>query len=131
MIHVAIEHRTAYRYDRPVRLSPHVVRLRPTPHCRTPVLSYSLKVEPDRHFLNWQQDPFGNYVAHLVFPEPASELVVAVGLVADLTVINPFDFFVEPSAEHFPFRYEAELARDLGPYLAADTPGPLLTGWLA
>jgi uncharacterized protein (DUF2126 family)/transglutaminase-like putative cysteine protease len=130
-IHVALEHQTSYQFDRPVRLGPHVVRLRPAAHCRTPVLSYSLRVEPDTHFLNWQQDPFGNYLARLVFPEPARQLTITVDLVADMTVINPFDFFVDESAERFPFKYEAELARDLAPYLASETPGPLLTEWLA
>jgi len=122
-IHVALEHQTSYQFDRPVRLGPHVVRLRPAAHCRTPVLSYSLRVEPDTHFLNWQQDPFGNYLARLVFPEPARQLTITVDLVADMTVINPFDFFVDESAERFPFKYEPELARDLAPYLASETRG--------
>ena len=102
-IRVALEHRTSYRFDRPVRISPHVVRLRPAPHCRTPVLSYSLTVTPRNHFINWQQDPFGNQLARLVFPEPARELTVTVDLVADLVVVNPFDFFVEESAARYPF----------------------------
>jgi uncharacterized protein (DUF2126 family) len=131
MINVAIEHRTTYRFDRPVRLSPHVVRLRPTPHCRTPVLAYSLDVRPAEHFLNWQQDPFGNYLARLVFPERATELDVTVGVVADMTVINPFDFFVEEGAENYPFGYEPGLAHDLAPYLETQPAGPLLTEWLA
>jgi uncharacterized protein (DUF2126 family)/transglutaminase-like putative cysteine protease len=130
MINVAIEHRTTYRFDRAVHLGPHVVRLRPAPHCRTPVLAYSLHVQPDTHFLNWQQDPFGNYLARLVFPERATELDITVGLVADMTVINPFDFFVEEGAENYPFRYEAGLARDLAPYLVAQPAGPLLGDWL-
>ncbi|HEX4251305.1 MAG TPA: transglutaminase family protein [Pseudonocardia sp.] len=130
-IHVALEHQTSYQFDRPVRLGPHVVRLRPAAHCRTPVLSYSLRVEPETHFLNWQQDPFGNYLARLVFPEPTRELKITVDLVADLTVINPFDFFVDSSAERFPFQYDPELARDLAPYLIGEEPGPLLTEWLA
>src|SRR5512139_1803589 len=95
--HVSITHRTHYRYAEPVALSPHLVRLRPAPHCRTPISAYSLKAEPATHFVNWQQDPFGNYLARLVFPEKATELSFEVDLIADMTVINPFDFFLEPS----------------------------------
>jgi len=123
-IHVALSHRTRYRYDRSVSLSPHIVRLRPAPHCRTPILSYSLKLEPQTHFINWQQDPHGNYLARVVFPEKTRELFVAVDLVAELSVINPFDFFLEPSAEKFPFTYEPWLAKELAPFLEAAPAGP-------
>ncbi|MDE2081176.1 MAG: transglutaminase family protein [Burkholderiales bacterium] len=119
-IHVALNHVTRYRYDRRVGLSPQVVRLRPAPHSRTRILSYSLRVEPAQHFVNWQQDPFGNYLARLVFPEPMRELEVTVDLVAEMSVLNPFDFFLEPEAEQFPFAYAPELARDLLPYLATE-----------
>ncbi len=119
----------SYRFDRAVRLSPHVVRLRPAPHCRTPILAYSLTVTPQNHFINWQQDPFGNHLARLVFPEPARELTVAVDLVADLGVINPFDFFVEETAERYPFSYDAALLRDLAPYFSGDEASPLLAQW--
>ena len=91
---VSIRHQTLYRFDREVHLGPHVLRLRPAPHCRTPIEAYSLRVKPATHFLNWQQDPFGNFLARLVFPETARELEIEVGLIADMTVINPFDFFL-------------------------------------
>jgi uncharacterized protein (DUF2126 family) len=116
-IHVALNHVTHYRYDRRVALSPQVVRLRPAPHCRTPIISYSLSVEPGGHFVNWQQDPFANHLARLVFPEPTTEFKVTVDLVAEMAVYNPFDFFLEPEAETYPFEYAAELAHDLAPYL--------------
>jgi len=117
-IHVALNHVTHYRYDRRVGLSPQVVRLRPAPHCRTPILSYSLRIEPGEHFINWQQDPFANHLARLVFPEKTAEFKVTVDLVAEMSVYNPFDFFLEPEAETFPFAYAPELAHDLAPYLA-------------
>ncbi|QDH11195.1 transglutaminase family protein [Nocardioides dongxiaopingii] len=116
-IKVALEHRTTYDFAEPVHVGPHVVRLRPAPHTRTPIEAYSLTVEPRNHFVNWQQDPFGNWNARLVFPEKVKTLDITVGLVADLMVINPFDFFVEEYAEHFPFTYEDSLAADLAPYL--------------
>jgi uncharacterized protein (DUF2126 family) len=125
-IQVAIRHTMRYGYDRPVALSPHVVRLRPAPHSRTPVLAYTLKVEPREHFINWQQDPFGNYLARLVFPEKTRELLVDVEVIADMTVINPFDFFVEEYADQWPFQYPAALRKELAPYLEADPAGPLL-----
>ena len=130
-IQVALHHQTHYRYDRLVTLSPHEVRLRPAPHCRTPILSYSLNVQPAQHFINWQQDIFGNYIARFVFPEKARELEVTVDLIADMTVVNPFDFFMESYADHFPFSYRDDLAKDLTPYLAINERGPLLMQWLA
>src|SRR5262245_10136575 len=126
-IHVALHHKTHARYDRPVTLSPHVVRLRPAPHCRTPVLSYSLTVVPGKHFLNWQQDPHSNYLARTVFPEKTRELLVEVDLVAEMAVYNPFDFFLEPSAEQFPFQYEPWLCRELAPFLERGAEGAALT----
>jgi uncharacterized protein (DUF2126 family)/transglutaminase-like putative cysteine protease len=130
-IRVALRHVTRYTYDRPVSFNPHVVRLRPAPHARTPVASYSLRVEPTPHFLNWQQDPYSNHTARLVFPKPAKEMSVTVDLVADLVPINPFDFFVEESAEKYPFRYDDTLTRELGPYLETLPAGPLLAKLLA
>ena len=130
-IHVALHHRSHYRYDRLIRLGPQIIRLRPAPHCRTPVLAYSLRVEPAKQFLNWQQDPFGNYLARLVFPEPTRELTVEVDLVAELTVVNPFDFFLESSAETFPFEYDAGTAAELTPYLARCPLSPPLKEFLA
>ena len=130
-IHVALNHKTTYRYDRPVSLGPQVVRLRPAPHCRTPILSYSLKITPREHFLNWQQDPQSNYQARLVFPEKTREFAIEVDLVAEIAAINPFDFFVESSAEEVPFVYEPWLLRELRPYLETETPGPLLAAWLS
>ncbi|MDZ4286445.1 MAG: transglutaminase family protein, partial [Prosthecobacter sp.] len=115
-IHVALRHVTRYKYDRPVALSPHVVRLRPAPHCRTPILSYSLTVKPGQHFITWQQDPQANYLARLVFPEKATELSVEVDLVAEMAVYNAFDFFLEPQAETVPFAYDPLLAHELEPY---------------
>jgi uncharacterized protein (DUF2126 family)/transglutaminase-like putative cysteine protease len=132
-IRVALEHRTTYRFDRPVGIAPHVIRLRPAPHTRTPIESYSLTISPADHFINWQQDPFGNYLARVVFPNKATELDITVGLVADMGVINPFDFFIEDYAQRYPFRYLAGLESDLRPYLAqpAEAPEPLLSHWLA
>ena len=129
-IRVALSHRTTYRFDRHVSLGPHEIRLRPAPHCRTPVLGYSLNVRPEPHFLNWQQDPYGNWVARLVFPERADRLEIEVDLVADLTVINPFDFFVEPYAEKYPFTYAPALAKELIPFLETAPLGPRLAAWL-
>ncbi|MEY4345421.1 MAG: hypothetical protein RL032_1253 [Pseudomonadota bacterium] len=134
-IHAALNHVTHYKYDRPVNLGPQVIRLRPAPHCRSKVLSYSLKIEPDTHFVNWQQDPFANYQARLVFPEKTTHFKVTVDLVVEMAVYNPFDFFLEPEAEEFPFTFEggsyaADLKQELAPYLQADPMTPLVQGFL-
>jgi uncharacterized protein (DUF2126 family) len=129
-IHVALNHVTHYRYDRRVGLGPQIVRLRPAPHCRTPIISYSLRIEPANHFINWQQDPFANHLARLVFPEKTTEFKVTVDLVADMSVYNPFDFFLEPEAEKFPFKYAPELEHDLAPYLAKGPLTPLFKAFV-
>ena len=139
-IKVALEHRTSYTFDRPVRVYPHVVRLRPAPHSRTPIDAYSLRIEPADHFINWQQDALGNFLARLVFPNPTSQLTITVGLIADLKVINPFDFFIEDWAETWPaggLIYPKALADDLEPYLRpvdedgdGSGPGELATEWV-
>jgi len=129
-IHAALNHVTHYKYDRIVNLGPQVVRLRPAPHCRSKLISYSLRVEPAQHFINWQQDPFANFQARLVFPEKTGEFKITVDLVVEMAVYNPFDFFLEPSAEKFPFKYEAEVAEELVPYLACEPLTPLVQGYL-
>lgn len=116
-IHIALHHVTHYRYERPIALGPQVVRLRPAAHSRTRILSYSLKVQPQEHFINWQQDPQGNYLARLVFPEKTRELRIEVDLVAEMVVFNPFDFFLEPYAEKIPFAYSADEQRELSSFL--------------
>jgi len=136
-IKVALEHRTSYTFDRLVEVYPHVVRLRPAPHSRTPIEAYSLTVEPGDHFINWQQDAFGNFVARLVFPNRMRQLTITVGLIADMKVINPFDFFIEEYAETIGFEYPKALAEDLRPYLRpvdegqeGSGPGELVTEWV-
>lgn len=125
-LHAALTHVTRYRYDKRIAVGPQVVRLRPAPHCRTPILSYSVTVEPKVHFLNWQQDPFGNFLGRIVIPEPTEVFSVTIDLVADMAVINPFDFFVEESAEQWPFKYDPLLAAELSPYLTPEPVGPQL-----
>jgi len=129
-IHVALHHITHYTYDRWVNLAPHVVRLRPAPHSRTKVLSYSQRIEPAAHFINWQQDPFANYQARLVLPQPMREFKVTVDLVVEMAVHNPFDFFLEPYAETVPFAYPAALQAELAPYLVAEPLTPKLNAYL-
>jgi uncharacterized protein (DUF2126 family)/transglutaminase-like putative cysteine protease len=129
-LHIALHHRTTYRYDRAVMLGPQTIRLKPAPHCSTPILSYSLTVEPAEHFINWQQDPQGNYSARLVFSKPTKVFSVEVDLVAEMTVLNPFDFFLDPTAEKTPFTYEPKLAVELTPFLRRDGPAPAFDGFL-
>ncbi|WP_339726794.1 transglutaminase family protein [uncultured Gimesia sp.] len=124
MIRIALNHKSIYHYSRSVELAPQVVRLRPAPHCRTPICSYSLRVTPEEHFVNWLQDPHSNHLARLIFPEKTRHLQVEIDLVAEMTVINPFDFFLEPEAMEYPFQYEPSLAKDLQLFLAKIEPGP-------
>ncbi len=130
-LHVALTHITHYRYDKAINLGPHVVRLRPAPHSRTPIKAYSIKIDPVDHFLNWQQDPFANHLARLVFPKPTTEFKVTVELIAEMASYNPFDFFLEPKAEHFPFDYEPALRHELAPYLECEAATPEFAQYLA
>ncbi|MEM1069322.1 MAG: transglutaminase family protein [Planctomycetota bacterium] len=129
-IRVALHHETLYQYDRSISIGPQLIRLRPAFHTRTPIDAYSLHVQPDEHFRNWQQDPFGNPIARYVFPNPCTELSITVDLIADMTVINPFDFFIEEESNHFPFRYSDELKHQLSPYLNPSERTPLLDQWI-
>ena len=127
---IVISHKTLYKYDRLVSLSPHIFRLRPAPHSRTPIEAYSIKIKPENNFFNWQQDPFGNYLARLTFPEKTTELSIDVEIIADLKTINPFDFFVEKYAEDYPFNYTDTTQKELLPYLEVTDDGPLLNEFL-
>ena len=129
-IKAGIHHLTHYIYDNPVRLGPQIIRLKPAAHSRTRVISHSLKVFPENHFVNLQQDPYGNYLARYVFPDPVTELKIEVDLVADMTVYNPFDFFVEEEAEHWPFDYPPELAEDLAIYRTPEPLTPALAAFM-
>ena len=119
-IKVALTHTTEFIYDRAVTLTPQVIRLKPAPHCRTPIKSYSLKIEPSSHFINWQQDPYNNYLARIIFPESTTKFKVTVGLIAEMISINSFDFFLEDYADTFPFDYEEGLKKELAPFLEAN-----------
>ncbi len=130
-IRAAINHVTEYRYDRPINLGPQTIRLRPAPHSRTAIPSYSFRVTPKTHFINWQQDPSGNWLARLVFPEKVTAFRIEVDLTADLSVINPFDFFIDPKAETFPFSYDEEMRGELSAYLAPEPAGEKLQAFLA
>ena len=127
---IVISHKTLYKYDRPVSLSPHIFRLRPAPHSRTPIEAYSIKIKPENQFFNWQQDPFGNYLARLIFPEKTTELSIDVEIIADLKTINPFDFFVEEYAEEYPFEYLETTKKELLPYLEITDKGKLIQDFI-
>lgn len=127
---VSIKHDTHYKYDRLVNMGPHVIRLKPAPHCRTKIHSYSMKIEPENHFVNWQQDPFGNYLARIVVNDPTKEFKVEVEVIAEMTVINPFDFFMEKYADSYPFKYNEQELKELTPYFEITENGPYLHDWL-
>lgn len=129
-VSVSLHHLTRYTYDRMINLGPQIIRLRPAPHTRATIPSYSLKVVPDKYFINWQQDPFGNHLARLVFPEKTGVFQTEINLICEIRVFNPFDFFLEESATDFPFKYEPWLAEELAPYLEIKEKGPLLQKFL-
>lgn len=114
---IVISHKTEYKYNKKISMSPHIIRLRPAAHSRTPIEAYSLKIKPENHFINWQQDPFGNYLARIVFPEKTDIFSVDVEIIADMITINPFDFFVEDGSKEYPFDYKKDLKKELSPYL--------------
>lgn len=130
-IKASIYHLTHYKYDRPVRLGPQVIRLKPASHSKTRVISHSLKVTPSNHFVNLQQDPYGNYLARYVFPDPVTEFKIAVDLVADMTVYNPFDFFIEENAQTWPFAYPEDISDDLKIYMQPQPMEPALAAYVA
>src|ERR1700761_634891 len=130
-LHVALTHRTSYQYDRLISLGPQTIRLRPAPQARTAILAYELTVEPKPHFINWMQDPQGNHLARVVFPDRVDRFEVTVDLVADMVTVNPFDFFLEPDAETYPFSYDVVLDQELAPYRKIAPAGPLLSELLA
>ncbi len=127
---VALRHRLDYRFDRPVRLSTHWLRLRPAPQAVACIQAYSLTVRPASHFVNWVRDPFENHLARLDFPEAVSRCSIDMELLAELPPTNPFDFLLAADAAEHPFRYPDQLAGELAPYLWSGESGEELRRWL-
>ncbi len=82
------------------------------------------------HFVNWQQDPQGNHVARLTFPEKVKELRLEVDLVAETAVYDPFDFFLEPQANTYPFAYADWQQSELQPFLRREPTAPCFAAYL-
>jgi transglutaminase-like putative cysteine protease len=126
-----LHHITRYTYAKPVRLGPHILRLRPAPHCRQPILDYQLKIEPDNHRLTWYQDPHSNWLARAIFFDASDTLTIRVTCTLDMAAINPFDFLIDDEATLYPFRYSDDLTRDLIAYRAHEPCGPRLAAFTA
>lgn len=130
-LHVAIHHHTSYKYDRLIQVAPQLVRLRPTPYAPNPIGDYSLRISPENHLINWFEDPFGNHLARVIFPDKITELVIDVAVTIDMATVNPFNFYLEEYAHNFPFSYTGELAEALHPYLQTTESGEQLKDFLA
>jgi transglutaminase-like putative cysteine protease len=128
MSRLEVRHTTVYRYARPVRFGPHRAMLRPRDSHDLKLRSAVLSIAPAAQ-VSWMHDVFGNSVTLLEFSEPAAELRMESRIELEQFPLDRPEYRLAADAEHWPFAYDAEERRDLGPTLDRHYPGGDLRTW--
>ena len=113
---ITVRHRTAYAFDAPVSLEPHVVRLRPRVDGSNRLVEFDLQIDPEPALRADNLDPEGNVVTHAWFDGKSSHLTLRTHAVVDTLVVDPFRFLVTDPEQPLPGVYAPDFCERLALY---------------
>ena len=108
---ISVVHSTVYRYDSPVRLEPHIFRLRPREDPAQRLACYAIEIEPRPAGTSASLDLDGNAATEAWFDGPTERLSVRTSFQVETLRDNPFDFLLTSES------YDMPLRAALAPYL--------------
>jgi transglutaminase-like putative cysteine protease len=115
-VKLSLRHRTGYRFDRPVFLEPHIIRLRPRVDGTLRLIETTLAIDPPPAVRAENLDLEGNAVTQVWFDGKTDHLIIESRSTIETLRTDPFQFLLDGPSGTLPYTYPADWNQRLSAY---------------